>query len=223
MRKLSVLDQVALIALAGESTVCYIGLHNMLQLDVIASLLGLVFNSSILSFLYCHSLRRVFVGSNKPKKSKALLEEVNHQSPENDSHIVLYKEREERDWKTIDAVFNYTMHYIGQYLTQEERILFRKNIIIFSFDKDAELYPVVQNKFGDFNIYDITHLCHAIGNHTVTRKNIHQIASFAKACFPAYTNGQHVHSIAAKLTNTDRATIIPVLHRNDPLPDFSEK
>ena len=191
MRKLSVLDQVALIALAGESTVCYIGLHNMLQLDVIASLLGLVFNSSILSFLYCHSLRRVFVGSNKPKKSKALLEEVNHQSPENDSHIVLYKEREERDWKTIDAVFNYTMHYIGQYLTQEERILFRKNIIIFSFDKDAELYPVVQNKFGDFNIYDITHLCHAIGNHTVTRKNIHQIASFAKACFPAYTNGQH--------------------------------
>lgn len=222
MRKLSVLDQVALIALAGESTVCYIGLHNMLQLDVIASLLGLVFNSSILSFLYCHSLRRVFVGSNNPKKSKALLEDANHQSYENDSHIVLYKEREERDWKTIDAVFNYTMHYIGQYLTQEERILFRKNIIIFSFDKDAELYPVVQNKFGDFNIYDITHLCHAIGNHTVTRKNIHQIASFAKACFPAYTNGQHVHSIAAKLTNTDRATIIPVLHRNDPLPDFSE-
>lgn len=223
MRKLSVLDQVALIALAGESTVCYIGLHNMLQLDVIASLLGLVFNSSILSFLYCHSLRRVFVGSNKFQKSEALLEDANHQSSENDSHIVLYKEREERDWKTIDAVFNYTMHYIGQYLTQEERILFRKNIIIFSFDKDAELYPVVQNKFGDFNIYDITHLCHAIGNHTVTRKNIHQIASFAKACFPAYTNGQHVHSIAAKLTNTDRATIIPVLHRNDPLPDFSEK
>lgn len=25
-----------------------------------------------------------------------------------------------------------------------------------------------------------------------------------------------------KLTNTDRATIIPVLRRNDPLPDFSE-
>lgn len=222
MRKLTVLDQIALIALAGESTVCYIGLHNMLQLDVIASLLGLVFNSSILSFLYCHSLRRVFDGSNRPEESKALLEEDNHQSPENDSHIVLYKEREERDWKTIDAVFKYTMHYIGQYLTQEERILFRKNIIIFSFDKDAELYPVVKNKFGDFNIYDITHLCHAIGNHTVTKKNIHQIASFAKACFPAYTNGQHVHSIAAKLTNTDRATIIPVLHRNDPLPDFSE-
>lgn len=223
MRKLTVLDQVALIALAGESTVCYIGLHNMLQLDVIASLLGLVFNSSVLSFLYCHSLRRVFVGSNKSKKTETRMEEDNYQSPENDSHIVLYKEREERDWKTIDAVFNYTMHYIGHYLTQEERILFRKNIIIFSFDKDAELYPVVKNKFGDFNIYDITHLCHAIGNHTVTKKNIHQIASFAKACFPAYTNGQHVHSIAAKLTNTDRATIIPVLHRNDPLPDFSEK
>lgn len=223
MRKLTVLDQVALIALASESTVCYIGLHNMLQLDVIASLLGLVFNSSVLSFLYCHSLRRVFVGSNKSKKTETRMEEDNYQSPENDSHIVLYKEREERDWKTIDAVFNYTMHYIGHYLTQEERILFRKNIIIFSFDKDAELYPVVKNKFGDFNIYDITHLCHAIGNHTVTKKNIHQIASFAKACFPAYTNGQHVHSIAAKLTNTDRATIIPVLHRNDPLPDFSEK
>ena len=49
MRKLTVIDQVALIALAGESTVCYIGLHNVVQLDVVASLLGLVFNSSVLS------------------------------------------------------------------------------------------------------------------------------------------------------------------------------
>ena len=91
-----------------------------------------------------------------------------------------------------------------------------------SFDKDEELHPVMQDKFDDFNLYDITHLCHAIGNHTVTRKNIYQIASFAKACFPAYTKGQHVHSIAAKLTNTDRVTTIPVLHRNDTLPDFGE-
>lgn len=124
--------------------------------------------------------------------------------------------------KTIDAVFNYTMHYIGQYLSQDERSLIRENIIIFSFDKDEELHPVMLDKFDDFNLYDITHLCHAIGNHTVTRKNIYQIASFAKACFPAYTKGQHVHSIAAKLTNTDRVTTIPVLHRNDPLPDFGE-
>ena len=222
MRKLTVLDQVALIALAGESTVCYIGLHNMLQLDVIASLLGLAFNSSVLSFIYCHSLRRIFIGSNRSKDTETLMEETYDLSFENDSHIILSNDREKREWKTIDAVFNYTMHYIGQYLTQEERILIRKNIIIFSFGMDAELYPVVQNKFGDFNIYDITHLCHAIGNHTITRKNIYQIASFTKACFPAYTKGQHIHTIAAKLTNTDRATIIPVLHRNDPLPDFSE-
>ena len=50
MRKITVYDQVALIALAGESMVCYICLHNVVQLDVIASLLGLVFNSSV---LYC--------------------------------------------------------------------------------------------------------------------------------------------------------------------------
>ena len=43
MRQITVYDQVALIALAGESMVCYIGLHNVVQLDVIASLLGLVF------------------------------------------------------------------------------------------------------------------------------------------------------------------------------------
>jgi hypothetical protein len=140
----------------------------------------------------------------------------------NDEHIIIYKEKEERDRKTIEAIYNYTMHYIGRYLTHEERLLIRENIIIFSFDKDTELYPVVQEKIGDFNLYDITHLCHAIGNHTVTKKNIYQIASFAKACFPAYTKGQHEHSIAAKLTNTDRATTIPVLRRNDPLPDFSE-
>ena len=219
MRKLKVIDQVALIALAGESTVCYIGLHNVVQLDMIASLLGLVFNSSILSFLYCHSYRRFLSGVFEPKGKEALLEADSQPIPD---HIIIYKEREERDLKTIDAVFNYTMHYIGRYLTLEERGLLRENIIIFSFDKEEELHPVIENKFGDFNLYDITHLCHAIGNHTVTRKNIYQIASFAKACFPAYTNGQHVHSIAAKLTNTDRATSIPVLRRRDPLPDFSE-
>lgn len=222
MRKITVYDQVALIALAGESMVCYIGLHNVVQLDVIASLLGLVFNSSFLSFLYCHSFRRALTGSFKPKDTVMTKETDSHPSDEDDGHIIIYKEREERELKTIDAVFNYTMHYIGQYLSRNERSLIRENIIIFSFDKDEELHPVMQDKFDDFNLYDITHLCHAIGNHTVTRKNIYQIASFAKACFPAYTKGQHVHSIAAKLTNTDRVTTIPVLHRNDPLPDFGE-
>lgn len=222
MRKITVYDQVALIALAGESMVCYIGLHNVVQLDVIASLLGLVFNSSFLSFLYCHSFRRALTGSFKPKDTVMPKETDSHPSDEDDGHIIIYKEREERELKTIDAVFNYTMHYIGQYLSRDERSLIRENIIIFSFDKDEELHPVMQDKLDDFNLYDITHLCHAIGNHTVTRKNIYQIATFAKACFPAYTKGQHVHSIAAKLTNTDRVTTIPVLHRNDPLPDFGE-
>lgn len=222
MRKITVYDQVALIALAGESMVCYIGLHNVVQLDVIASLLGLVFNSSVLFFLYCHSFRRVLTGSIKPNETVMPKETVNYPFPNDDNNIIIYKEREERELKTIDAVFNYTMHYIGQYLSQDERTLIRENIIIFSFDKDEELQPVMQDKLDDFNLYDITHLCHAIGNHTVTRKNIYQIATFAKACFPAYTKGQHVHSIAAKLTNTDRVTTIPVLHRNDPLPDFGE-
>ena len=222
MRKITVYDQVALIALAGESMVCYIGLHNVVQLDVIASLLGLVFNSSFLSFLYYHSFRRVLTGSIKPNETVMPKETVNHPFHDDDNHIIIYKEREERELKTIDAVFNYTMHYIGQYLSRDERSLIRENIIIFSFDKDEELHPVMQDKFDDFNLYDITHLCHAIGNHTVTRKNIYQIATFAKTCFPAYTKGQHVHSITAKLTNTDRVTTIPVLHRNDPLPDFGE-
>lgn len=222
MRKITVYDQVALIALAGESMVCYIGLHNVVQLDVIASLLGLVFNSSVLFFLYCHSFRRVLTGSIKPNETVMPKETVNYPFPNDDNHTIIYKEREERELKTIDAVFNYTMHYIGQYLSQDERTLIRENIIIFSFDKDEELQSVMQDKPDDFNLYDITHLCHAIGNHTVTRKNIYQIATFAKACFPAYTKGQHVHSIAAKLTNTDRVTTIPVLHRNDPLPDFGE-
>ena len=222
MRKITVYDQVALIALAGESMVCYIALHNVVQLDVIASLLGLVFNSSFLSFLYCHSFRRALTGSFKPKDTVMPKETDSHPSDEDDGQLIIYKEREERELKTIDAVFNYTMHYIGQYLSQDERTLIRENIIIFSFDKDEELQSVMQDKPDDFNLYDITHLCHAIGNHTVTRKNIYQIATFAKACFPAYTKGQHVHSIAAKLTNTDRVTTIPVLHRNDPLPDFGE-
>ena len=117
MRKITVYDQVALIALAGESMVCYIGLHNVVQLDVIASLLGLVFNSSVLFFLYCHSFRRVLTGSIKPNETVMPKETVNYPFPNDDNHIIIYKEREERELKTIDAVFNYTMHYIGQYLS----------------------------------------------------------------------------------------------------------
>lgn len=127
MRKITVYDQVALIALAGESMVCYIGLHNVVQLDVIASLLGLVFNSSVLLFLYCHSFRRVLTGSIKPNETVMPKETVNHPFPNDDNHIIIYKEREERELKTIDAVFNYTMHYIGQYLSLDERTLIREN------------------------------------------------------------------------------------------------
>jgi hypothetical protein len=76
-----------------------------------------------------------------------LLEADGQPIPENDDHIIIYKEREEKDLKTIDAVFNYTMYYIGRYLTQDERVLLRENIIIFSFDKEEELHPVIENKF----------------------------------------------------------------------------
>ena len=120
MRKLTVIDQVALSALAGESTVCYIGLHNVVQLDIVASLLGLVFNSSVLSFLYCHSFRRFLSGFFESKGKEVLREADGQPIPENDDHIIIYKEREERELKTIDAVFNYTMHYIGQYLSRDE-------------------------------------------------------------------------------------------------------
>ena len=90
MRKLTVIDQVALIALAGESTVCYIGLHNVVQLDVIASLLGLVFNSSVLSFLYCHSFRRFLSGFFESKGKEVLREADSQPIPENDDHIIIY-------------------------------------------------------------------------------------------------------------------------------------
>ena len=90
MRKLTVIDQVALIALAGESTVCYIGLHNVVQLDVIASLLGLVFNSSVLSFLYCHSFRRFLSGLFGSNRKEALLEADCQSIPDNDDHIIIY-------------------------------------------------------------------------------------------------------------------------------------
>ena len=90
MRKITVYDQVALIALAGESMVCYIGLHNVVQLDVIASLLGLVFNSSFLSFLYCHSFRRALTGSFKPKDTVMTKETDSHPSDEDDGHIIIY-------------------------------------------------------------------------------------------------------------------------------------
>jgi uncharacterized membrane protein YkgB len=91
MRKITVYDQVALIALAGESMVCYIGLHNVVQLDVIASLLGLVFNSSFLSFLYCHSFRRALAGSISPKETVVSKETDSHPSDEDDGPLLYIK------------------------------------------------------------------------------------------------------------------------------------
>ena len=207
MRKLTLKDQVCLTALLTESIVLYLALHYCLNLDIIASVLVISSNSALLVSLYLNFL---VIGHLKSR-------------PKDDpQHLIIYNEQKERENKVIEDVFNYAMHYIGKYLTLEQRTLLRNNIIIFSFDIKEELMPVILDRFDDLNIYDITHLCHAIGNHTVSKKNINQIASFAKACFPAYTGGQHEHSIAAKLTNTDRPTRIPVIRRNDPLPDFSE-
>lgn len=206
MRKFTQKDQLYLTVLMVESTVLYMVLRYYFKLDIVASVLAISSNFALQICLYLNL---------KVKGN------IKNQSKQRNQHLIIYNEKKEREDKMVDAVFNYTIHYIGKYLTQEQQTILRHNIIIFSFDIEEELIPVVQEKFDGLNIYDITHLCHAIGNHTVSRKNIHQIACFTKACFPAYTGGQHEHSIAAKLTNTDRPTIIPVIRRTDPLPDFN--
>lgn len=206
MRKFTLKDQLYLTALLVESTALYLVLHYYFNLDIVGSLLAISSNSALQVCLYLNLMVKGY---------------IKNQSKQNPEHLIIYNEKKEREDKMIDAVFNYTIHYIGKYLTHEQRTVLRHNIIVFSFDLEEELVPVVQEKFDGLNIYDITHLCHAIGNHTVCKKNIHQIALFTKACFPAYTGGQHEHSIAAKLTNTDRPTLIPVIRRTDPLPDFN--
>lgn len=207
MSKFILKDQFYMTVLLAESTVLYLVFHYYLGLDIIASLLAISSNSALLICLYLNLTRKRHMENHS---------KIKHE------HLIINNIKNEQEDRIIKGVFNYAIHYLGKYLTPEQCTVLRHNIIIFSFDLEDELAPVARVKFDGLNIYDITHLCHAIGNHTLCKKNIHQIALFTKACFPAYTGGQHEHSIAAKLTNTDRPTIIPVIRRTDPLPDYNE-
>ncbi|MCQ2148503.1 MAG: hypothetical protein MJZ16_13470, partial [Bacteroidales bacterium] len=79
-----------------------------------------------------------------------------------------YKPYERRNLhvETVDTLFEFMDHFIGQYLDEDGKTVMRENLLQFSTEKKPGLMPIPLTAELTYHKYDILHLCHGIGNHT---------------------------------------------------------
>ena len=142
-----------------------------------------------------------------------------NQSVERENALLELEERKERE-EQIEILYAYAIHYIGRFLTAEQRATLHSNIINFVSSEHPELTAVTCAKIGNLKLYDCLHLCHAIGYHSIVKKGGLDIAYFASALFPHYCKGYNERTLAAKLTCSDYPTQIPVADKHEPLADY---
>ncbi len=145
---------------------------------------------------------------------------------------------------SIQEQYDYAIHYLGRYLNENEKGIFKDNLLKLakddltdsnmsssssclehSHDSGCEpgliFKPVSQTKIGSYNFKDMAHLCHAIANHTIRKRSTHEIAIFYKYVFPGFCKGYEISTIERRLTDTDYNNIlIPVEDKRLPLPVF---
>lgn len=134
--------------------------------------------------------------------------------------IRLKKECEEKE--CLERLERYALHYLGAFLSDEDKEILLYDIHEFASKEKPKLEPMSLKRIGAYHSYDIFHLCHAIGYHTTRRKLCRDIAVFAYVCFPYYTSDTSVETIEKKLTVKPlfKHSIINVVDRREPLPEF---
>ena len=83
----------------------------------------------------------------------------------------------------LEQHYRFAMHYIGSYISEEDADNLKWNIKELAYSDKPQFKPVSKNKLGEYVEYDLLHLCHAIGNHTLRNRSIYEIAEFAKQSF----------------------------------------
>ena len=123
----------------------------------------------------------------------------------------------------LQAINDYVLSYLGPFLQDEEKDLLNRNIQAFASSDHPELSPILDRKINGYGLYDIYHLCHAIGYHVGRKKNGSDISHFIKVCFPAYTACVEESTIRCKLTSDEGDITIPVVPRKADITRFRLK
>lgn len=123
----------------------------------------------------------------------------------------------------LQAINDYVLSYLGPFLQNEEKDLLNRNIQAFASSDHPELSPILDRKINGYGLYDIYHLCHAIGYHVGRKKNGSDISHFIKVCFPAYTACVEESTIRCKLTSDEGDITIPVVPRKADITRFRLK
>lgn len=123
----------------------------------------------------------------------------------------------------LQAINDYVLSYLGPFLQDEEKDLLSRNIQAFASSDHPELSPILDRKINGYGLYDIYHLCHAIGYHVGRKKNGSDISHFIKVCFPAYTVCIEESTIRCKLTSDEGNFTIPVVPRKADISRFRLK
>ena len=123
----------------------------------------------------------------------------------------------------LQPINDYVLSYLGPFLQDEEKDHLSRNIQAFASSDHPELFPILNRKINGYGLYDIYHLCHAIGYHVGRKKNGSDISHFIKVCFPEYTVCVEESTIRCKLTSDEGDITIPVVPRKADISRFGLK
>lgn len=120
----------------------------------------------------------------------------------------------------LQALYDYAFSHIGHLLEEDEKAELTRNIRSFATSDAPDLSPILKRRIEGLGLYDLYHLCHAIGYHTGRVKNGSDVAHFIKVCFPAYTLGVEESTIRCKLTYIDCDYKIPVVPKKADISQY---
>lgn len=120
----------------------------------------------------------------------------------------------------LQILYDYALSHLGHLLEEDEKVELTRNICSFATSDDPDLSPILKRRIEGLGLYDLYHLCHAIGYHTGRIKNGSDVAHFIKVCFPAYTLGVEESTIRCKLTYIDCDYKIPVVPKKADISQY---
>ena len=213
-----IFEKIAYLGIAIATAKTYVDLHNgriqsplspVLSFFIDFALYYLIYRAGL--FIWCKWIK-IRVGQEGSEKEPG--------STSQNEHTLIAQAQSQMD---MHALNDYVLSYLGPFLRDEEKEHLSRNIQAFASSDHPELSPILDRKIDGYGLYDIYHLCHAIGYHVGRKKNGSDISHFIKVCFPAYTVCIEESTIRCKLTSDEGDYTIPVVPRKADISRFGLK
>jgi len=240
--KFRLFDQVVYLIILAESILSYANIHYLKNLEAVGSIMFFIFNFMFFFVVYqglllfwdkylkneIQGIIAYFCRKGDGNRTNAIMIGQGH-----DVTNIPGTEGKEVDEEilSLDLQYRYVMHYIGTFIEEEGQERLKENLRLMAYENEIKesitpFKQICKGSLSAFDQKDINHLGHAIGNHTLRRRKIHEIAIFLKCCFPQVYKDTSLSGIAQKLTSMEysnsKRMIIPVADKSIPLPYFDE-